>query len=307
MVHEWTRRCLTLLLAALLVGLGQGNAYAETGDDVFGNVDNDGAQTSGLGAAALQDLGKNVPGSVGAPAQPPWYRYASTSYCSSAPPGDGGSTQASCTAEFAVCNPGGQPGATSGPAVRVWQMEVDRTGQPVPGAAWQDIGWTCLSQLVPGANNVLTMQMILDEFHKTVFAKPKASIQPVGLKTLVNLPTFYELEWDPTGYEPGEADGTVLVGRQVEIEPVFKSATYIYGDGEASGPVKSFGGPHPDGDVIHTYRKKMVAPVQINATYGGRFRVDGGAWVDIPDTVTIEGTPVNLTVAEAKARLYGKQ
>jgi hypothetical protein len=183
-------------------------------------------------------------------------------------------------------------------------MEVGTTGQPVVGAMWESVGFTCLASLVPGANNVLTMQMILDQFHKTKFAKPTASIRPVGLKTLVNLPTYYELTWPTTGFEPGEADATILVGRRVEIEPAFVSATYIYGDGESSGPVDSFGGPHPTGDVVHTYRKKMTAPVQINATYSGRFRVDGGAWITIPDTVTIEGTPANLTVAEAKARLY---
>ncbi|WP_353950439.1 hypothetical protein V6K52_12440 [Knoellia sp. S7-12] len=173
-------------------------------------------------------------------------------------------------------------------------------------ATWESLGFTCLGGLVPGANNTLTMQMILDEFHKTTFARPSPTIQPVGLKTLVNLPTFYELTWPTQGFEPGEADTTTLVGRRVEIEPVFMSATYIYGDGGASGPVKTFGGPYPDGDVIHTYRKKMVAPVQINANYSGRFRVDGGAWITIPSTVTIEGTPVNLTVAEAKARLYNE-
>ncbi|WP_156996564.1 hypothetical protein [Knoellia aerolata] len=148
------------------------------------------------------------------------------------------------------------------------------------------------------------MRMILDEFHKTTFARPTASIQPVGLTTLVNLPTYYELRWPARGFEPGEPDSTTLVGRRVDIEPVFVSATYIFGDGEALGPVKTLGGPHPTGDVIHTYRSKMVAPVQINATYSGRFRVDGGAWITIPDTVTIQGTPSNLTVAEARARLY---
>lgn len=174
----------------------------------------------------------------------------------------------------------------------------------MPQAGWEEIGYTCFSDLVPGADNVLTMQMIINQFHDTKFAKPTTSIQPVGLKTLVNLPTYYELKWPEQGFEPGEADTTTLVGRRVDIEPVFRSATYIYGDGESSGPIKSLGGPHPTGDVIHTYRKKMVAPVQINATYSGRFRVDGGEWITIPDTVTIEGTPSNLTVAEAKARLY---
>jgi hypothetical protein len=157
---------------------------------------------------------------------------------------------------------------------------------------------------VPGATNVLTMQMILDEFHKTAFARPTPSIQPVGLKTLVNLPTYFELKWPAAGFAPNEVDTTTLVGRRVEIKPTFQNATYIFGDGQSAGPTSSLGGPHPTGDVIHTYRKAAVAPVQVNVTYGGQFRVDGGAWVTIPDTVTIEGTPVNLTVAEAKARLY---
>lgn len=271
-------------------------------DSYLGETNGDGGAVHGYSKTELLALGKRRPGSVDSPPKPPWYKFASTSYCSNEAPGNG-DLQASCTAEYTACN-GGVGSGPSGPAVWVWRMEVDRNGRPVAGAAWERLRFTCLASLVPGADDVLTMQMILDEFHKTTFARPTTSIQPVGLKTLVNLPTFYELKWNPTGFEPGEGDSTVLVGRQVEIEPVFVSATYIYGDGEASGPVKTFGGPHPDGDVIHTYRKKMVAPVQINATYGGRFRVDGGAWIDIPETVTIEGAPVNLTVAEAKARLY---
>ncbi|KGN36339.1 hypothetical protein N803_05915 [Knoellia subterranea KCTC 19937] len=284
--------------------LTAGAAHAATGDDIFGSVDDDGLQTSGLGKGELNKLGSKTHNAANASSTPPWYQYGSSSFCSNTPPGASGGSDPSCTAEFAVCNPTGASGGASGPAVRVWQREVDRTGQPIAGAAWREIGWTCLSSLVPGATNVLTMQMILNEFHDTVFAKPTASIQPVGLKTLVNLPTYYELKWPEAGFEPGEADTTTLVGRRVEIEPVFVSATYIYGDGEASGPVESLGGPYPTGDVIHTYRQRMIAPVQINVTYSGRFRVDGGAWIDIPDTVTIEGTASNLEVAEAKARLY---
>lgn len=302
MADEWARRSVVATVVALaLIIVVPSSAFAR---DPTATWSQDGSKLHGMDAGKLRTLGGRTHNAVNAPPKPPWYKYGSSSYCSDSPPGASGGGDPSCTQEFAVCRRAGASNGASGPAVRVWQMEVGRTGAPVPGATWTEIGWTCLSDLVPGANNVLTMQMILNEFHKTTFAKPTTSIQPVGLKTLVNLPTFYELKWNPTGFEPGEGDSTVLVGRQVEIEPVFVSATYIYGDGEASGPVKSFGGPHPDGDVIHTYRKKMVAPVQINATYGGRFRVDGGAWIDIPDTVTIEGVPVNLTVAEAKARLY---
>ncbi len=300
MANGWPRRTSVVAVTVFCIVASASASFA----DWTGDTSDDGAKVNGMDANYLRKLASKTPNAVSSPHKPPWYRFGSSSYCADNPPGASGGSDPSCTLEFAVCNPTGRPGATAGPAVRVWQMEVDKAGQPVPGAAWQEIGFTCLAALVPGANNVLTMQMILDEFHKTKFAKPTASIQPAGLKTLVNLPTYYELNWPTRGFEPGEADVTTLVGRRVEIEPVFISASYIYGDGEASGPVKSFGGPYPTGDVIHTYRQKMVAPVQINANYSGRFRVDGGAWIDIPDTVTIEGTPASLTVAEAKARLY---
>lgn len=291
-------------VAALTATMALGFPTVAMARDPFGKLNGDGARLGGLGKQQMRDLANRAPSAANASSTGPWYKFASTSYCSSAPPGNGGDSQASCSVEYTICNPTGRSGGQSGPAVRVWQMEVDRTGTPVPQAGWEEIGYTCFSDLVPGADNVLTMQMIINQFHDTKFAKPTTSIQPVGLKTLVNLPTYYELKWPEQGFEPGEADTTTLVGRRVDIEPVFRSATYIYGDGESSGPIKSLGGPHPTGDVIHTYRKKMVAPVQINATYSGRFRVDGGEWITIPDTVTIEGTPSNLTVAEAKARLY---
>lgn len=303
MAHGWTGIAYALTIAVASMVGSASPAMAAT-DPWTSDTDNDGAVVRGMGAGDLQKLGGQTHNAVNSPPKPPWYKFESTSYCSSRPPGTADAFDPSCTAEYAVCNPTGAAGPTDGPAVRVWRMEVDRAGQPVAGAPWQLLGYTCLGGLVPGATNTLTMQMILDEFRKTTFAKPTASIQPVGLKTLVNLPTYFELKWPEQGFEPGEPDSTTLIGRQVEIEPVFVTATYIYGDGEASGPVESLGGPHPEGDVVHTYRKKMVAPVQVNATYGGRFRVDGGVWINIPDTVTIEGTPVNLTVAEAKARLY---
>lgn len=296
------RRVVGALAVSTCLALIPSVAWAKR--DPTGSWSSGGSRMHGMGEKQMRELASQTPKAANASSQGPWYRFASTSYCSSAPPGNGGDSQASCSVEYTICNPTGRSGGQSGPAVRVWQMEVDRTGTPVPQAGWEEIGYTCFSDLVPGADNVLTMQMIINQFHDTKFAKPTTSIQPVGLKTLVNLPTYYELKWPEQGFEPGEADTTTLVGRRVDIEPVFRSATYIYGDGESSGPIKSLGGPHPTGDVIHTYRKKMVAPVQINATYSGRFRVDGGEWITIPDTVTIEGTPSNLTVAEAKARLY---
>ena len=40
-------------------------------------------------------------------------------------------------------------------------------------------------------------------------------------------------------------------------------------------------------------------------TYSARFRVNGGQWQDIPETVTISGPPGSLRIAEATAVLSG--
>ena len=52
---------------------------------------------------------------------------------------------------------------------------------------------TCLPELVPGADNVLTLAMIENAFHETDFAVPSVNIQPENDVTLVNLPTFFEV------------------------------------------------------------------------------------------------------------------
>ena len=64
----------------------------------------------------------------------------------------------------------------------------------------------------------------------------------------------------------------------------------------------SLGGPYPNGDVRHTYGAPADVQVRIDVTYGGQFSVGGGEWIDIPDVVTIQGTPFALRVAEARAQ-----
>jgi hypothetical protein len=89
----------------------------------------------------------------------------------------------------------------------------------------------------------------------------------------------------------------------VEIRPTLGSVTYVYGDGTTSGPTRSLGGPYPTGDVVKEYPRAGSFPVRADVTYGGQFRVGGGAWIDIPGQVTIRGTPEPLEVRTAHARL----
>ena len=65
------------------------------------------------------------------------------------------------------------------------------------------------------------------------------------------------------------------------------------------------GSPYPHLDVTHRYlRKGDVAP-SVDTTYTATYRVNGGAWRDVPGSVTIPGAPVALEVVTATPTLVG--
>ncbi|MFC7490074.1 MULTISPECIES: hypothetical protein [unclassified Knoellia] len=182
---------------------------------------------------------------------------------------------------------------------------VNPDGTAVAGPTGQWTGWgvTCFPDQLPG-NTLPSLVQIRQAFREITFTKGDLKIQPVGNVTLVNLPTYFETTWPEAGVGPDEIDSRVLLGYRLEIQPVLRSLTYVYGDGNSSEPTASLGGPHPEGDIRWTYERPGVMATRVDATYGGRFRLEGGAWIAIPDTVDVQGTPVTLTVREAKARLY---
>ncbi|CAN7205479.1 hypothetical protein [Knoellia sp. LjRoot47] len=182
-------------------------------------------------------------------------------------------------------------------------VNADGTSVTGPQGIWSTWGVTCFPNELPGSN-LPTMAMIQQAFRDIDFTQGGLSIQPVGNVTLVNLPTFFEADWPETGVGPDEVDTSTLLGYRLEIQPMVRSLTYVYGDGNSSGPTQSLGGPHPDGDIRWTYTRAGAMSTRLDTTYGARFRLQGGAWMTIPDTVTVQGTPITLTVREAKARLY---
>lgn len=208
---------------------------------------------------------------------------------------DGGN---GCAAAMTVCE---QVPNSSGPWVKIYRHPADETN-PV---TWEYIGTTCFTSLLPGGAGrpQLTMAMIVKEWKQTPFAKPALSIQPVHNRTLVTLPTYFQLVWPQAGYQPGEVRATTLIGHRVEIRPTFKSNNFSYGDGAASGSTQSFGGPYPSGNVTHAYENPGTFTVGVSTTYGGQFRVDGGAWADIPGTATIAGPTQQVEVLTSTNRL----
>ncbi len=239
----------------------------------------------------------------------PFFTYASTGLCGGARPDN--DIDYKCGAD-ARCE-GHTPAQGQGPPVTVWEARIDKNGKPVDGQdkriaalEWHRLGVTCLPELVPGQQPRLTMAQIQRAFHDTDFALASLNIQPEGNVTLVTLPTYFETRWPAEGFAPDEVDSVDparMSGFRVDIRPRLKSVVYVYGDGSTSERTQSLGGPYPEGDIKHEYVKSGSYQVRADVTYGGQYRVNGGAWITIPGDVTIQGTPETLAVKTAHARL----
>lgn len=182
------------------------------------------------------------------------------------------------------------------------------TGEDGPLDAWAVVGPTCYTDSVPPRSGAdaqeLTMEMILEQFHRTAFALPQPVIEPPDLRALVNLPVYFGLEWPADGFEPGEVDTTDIIGHEVRIRPNLQNVTYHFGDGSSVGPTQSLGGGYPDGDITHEYPGAGTVNPSIVVVYGGEVSVDGGEWMPIPGTATVDGPTVDLQVLESRNRLH---
>jgi hypothetical protein len=132
---------------------------------------------------------------------------------------------------------------------------------------------------------------------------PPASVEAPGY-TLVNLDTtFYT--------QPISIDRSLdIIGFAVDVQIVPSSYVWHWGDGsttETSGP----GRPYPATDVTHVYahatEKGDAIAVRVDVTYSASYRVDGGTWQTIPETLTIRGTDTTLPIKQAAALLVGDE
>ena len=223
-----------------------------------------------------------------------------------------------CLAAAAAACAGNTPAQGLGPLSEVFRWWVDADGTALPVAEWPAgtgpsgsglqalVGSTCLPNLVPGVKRVPTMEMVVSAFHETAWATAAVVTQPAGGTTLVNLKTFYRVDWSRTGFEPGEVDAVDparMFGYRVEIRPRLVGLVYHFGDGGTLGPTTSPGGVYPDGDVTHTYTKPGVYTSFVEVRFGAQFRVNGGPWIEVPDTVVVRQPGTTVTVKEAKAVL----
>ena len=183
------------------------------------------------------------------------------------------------------------------PNERIWRL----WGRMETPDAWVLLGAECLGSPPTGEDApgiTITPGMVLNEIRRIGLPTLQAYTQPEG-KTLVNFATIFY-----TQPQPFTRTVTIL-GQRVELEATPVQYTWHHGDGTSKTTV-SPGAPYPSKEITHHYRDAhtTVTP-RVDATYGARFRVNGGGWQDIDDTVTIQGPTSDLRVSEATAVLSG--
>lgn len=234
------------------------------------------------------------------PGPPPvsiWYIFQAIPDCPPNQPGvqpPGG--WADCESSLTFCDSQDPP--TNGPYSRVYRQATTADGA---AGSWEPLGTTCFPGATPEQSN-LTEAMLIEQFHRTDFAPPLLTAQPPDGQTLVNLPTYFEISWGD-GFGPGDVDSSTIITFDVRIRPTLEEAIYDYGDGNTSGPTQSLGGPHPTGDITHTYTSGERVTAYATVTYGAEVSVDGDEWFTLPSTTDLTGPDMDLWVRTSTNRL----
>lgn len=168
------------------------------------------------------------------------------------------------------------------------------------GGPFLKVGEVCLTTDEAGQLGVITTAMVAREFRRLVWPSSPLVVQPPGGRTLVNFETNFA-----TTNTSASTQTVVLLGQQVEIEATPTSWVWHYGDG-TSDTSSTPGALYPDLEITHTYldADSSVTP-RVDTVYTGRYRINGGGWQQIPETLTVPGEAVELEVVEAQPVLVG--
>jgi hypothetical protein len=144
----------------------------------------------------------------------------------------------------------------------------------------------------------VTPGMVLQAIRAIGLPSLQAHTQPAG-KTLVNFATIFYTS-------PQPFTRTIrLLGQPVHVEATATSFTWHHGDGTIATTTTP-GAPYPDKQITYAYgTAHTTVRTSVDVTYTARFRVGGGDWQSIPETVTISGPASDLRISEATAVLSG--
>lgn len=216
----------------------------------------------------------------------PYAEYRWVSICSAGVGGPSASVVVDCAAARACPDP----------AERVWRLwgRLDNEG-------WEPLYTQCFGRPPTTADAprpTVTPGRVLTALRQLGLPALEAKTQPAG-KTLVNFETIFYAEPQPF------ARTITLLGQSVDVEATPATYLWHHGDGTTAS-TETPGARYPAKDVVHEYTDAhtTVSP-SVDVTYTARFRVNGGAWQDIAETVTITGPGGSLRIAEATAVLSG--
>jgi hypothetical protein len=242
-----------------------------------------------LGMICAQGPGSNDEMTFGSAqsAEPVYVKYQWASVCVMFDPSRPMSLETECTASFRCDDP----------RERVWELWGRLAG---PEEIWRPLGTQCLGSPTDADIPLpeITPGLVLNEIRRIGLPTLETHTQPQD-KTLVNFDTIFYTE-------PHPFSATVtLLGQQVDITAEPTSYTWHHGDGTDT-TTRTPGAPYPAKDITHRYtRGDTTVRPRVDVTYTARFRVNGGAWQDIDETVTIAGPQTSLRITEAAPVLSG--
>lgn len=142
----------------------------------------------------------------------------------------------------------------------------------------------------------VTPALVARAFERIPLPSLRAIAQP-ATKTLVNFDTIFHVEAEPI-------DRTLtLLGQRVELAIRPSGFRWDFGDGQrltSSTP----GAAYPSRAITHRYLDADVTVrAEVAVTWTARWRLNGGAWADVPGSVTTVGPPAVLRIVEAVPNL----
>ena len=186
----------------------------------------------------------------------------------------------------------------------LWAQQItDENGEPTPDAQWEPIATECYAAQPPAPaadpGPQVTDALVLEAVRRLGLPRLEVQVQPSD-DTLVNLETIFfaePLKWQRT---------VDLLGFVVDVEAEPVSYDWHYGDGESKSSTDP-GAPYPATDITHVYSEAgVVVRPRVDVAYQVRYRVDGGEWQSVAETVPAAGVPVALRIREATALLVGQ-
>lgn len=149
----------------------------------------------------------------------------------------------------------------------------------------------------PEVEATITRGQVLQAFRRLRWPASTLIVEPPGGETLVNFATNFHTDNDAPSRQ-----AVTLLGRRVVIEATPTTYTWRFGDGDVLD-TETAGAAYPSLDVTHEYRTAERFAPSVDTTYTGRYRIGGGPWVAIPETLTVAGASQVLTAREARPTL----